>query len=85
MDETPAVVFPKIIIMNKKKKNLDVLLSEELKQSLGEGVDLVIESKRKSKEEKKKEQLKAEKKKLKEERKGKRAMKREEIAVSFVL
>ena len=65
--------------MNDKKKKgnkiqQENILSEDLIKSLGGGADLVLESKKKSKEEKKKQ---------KEERKGKRAMKREEIAVCY--
>ena len=68
---------------NKKKQVPTVELSEELKNALGDATDIVLENTKLSKEEKKKQRLKEEKRKLKMEMKGKRARKREEIAVSI--
>lgn len=66
-----------------KKHRNPVELSEELKKELGEGSDVVLDSKKMSKEEKRRQKLREEKKMLKEQRKGKRAAKREALEVSF--
>ena len=66
----------------KKTKN-HVELSEELKKELGEGTDVILDSKKLSKEEKRRQKLREEKKALKEQRKGKRAAKREALEVYF--